>query len=609
MTSSGPLALSNVTRIKAQADQLLGQGRPMDAARLYRTVCALQPRDGEAWVKLSMAQRAANDLSGAEASARRAVLLLPASFLGHYALGLALHGKGARVEALACYRAAAKLAPYFPDLHYLSGLALQELGRVREAETAYRQAIAGRSNYIQAMSGLAAVLMALGDMAGAEALLGQIIALAPDSIEALANLAALRIKGGAAAEGMELYRRALELGPGRPDIHAQAAELMERMGNVDEAKEVIAAAPGAEDEPVGSLVMGRIALREDRFEDGLAALRPAREGSNVLLAAEADILAGQLLDRLGRYEDAFQIFAKGKGQSARAAGLDIEAPPQYLKQIALAQSLLTPGLAAVETDPGFGAPDFLIGFPRSGTTLLEQVLGGHPKIQTLDEVPAVTAMANGFMAMMGDGADLETLSASQIQDLRDIYFAAVEERMRLVPGMRLLDKLPLNLIWAPLIWRVFPQAKFILALRHPMDCCLSCFMQPFSMNEAMSSFVTLEGAAQVYAAAMTLWRSTAASLPLAVHTVRYEDLVRDLPGQAADVLQFLELDWDPRVLTPGVAARNRTIISTPSYQQVERPIYSHAINRWRRYERQVASVAPVLEDFIAWAGYPRPAEP
>ncbi len=372
---------------------------------------------------------------------------------------------------------------------------------------------------------------------------------------------------------------------------------------MDQARDAIAAAPGAENHPVGALVLGRIALREDRFEDGLAALEPALRSPSLVQSAEAEVLAGQLLDRLGRYDEAFQRVADGKRRAAQATGLDVAAPPAYLREIALARGLLGPGLAAVRPAEGSDAPAFLVGFPRSGTTLLEQVLDGHPAIQTLDEAPAVTAMANAFMALADGGADLGSLSGAQVEELRGIYFAAAERRATLRPGALLVDKLPLNLIWAPLIWRVFPEARFILALRHPMDCCLSCFMQPFSMNSAMASFVTVEGAAQVYAAAMQAWRDAAAALPLAVHTVRYEAVVNDLAGEAAGVLEFLGLEWDAGVLTPDATARAKPIVSTPSYQQVARPIYRQSVDRWRRYEARLAGVAPILEPFVAWAGY------
>jgi hypothetical protein len=166
-----------------------------------------------------------------------------------------------------------------------------------------------------------------------------------------------------------------------------------------------------------------------------------------------------------------------------------------------------------------------------------------------------------------------------------------------------VDKLPLNTIWAHLIWRVFPEARFILAIRHPLDVCLGCFMQHFAINSAMSSFLSLENTAAAYAAVMGLWRDLAGALPLKVHTVRYEDVVDDLAGQAAALLAFLNLPWDPAVLDHAGTARAKPIINTPSYHQVARPIYRDAAFRWRRYRPHLAGIADTVQPFVAMFGY------
>jgi len=604
MVTGGGRPMSPLAAMKLQADQLMAAGRAAEARALFARACSVDPKDADSRVKLSLAERALGRFPAAEAEARRAIKLRPQSFLGHYALGLALHAQGDPKGALRSYATAVGLQPRFPDLHYLRGVALQETGRVAEAEDAFRAALAGRADYVDAMVGLAGVLMLKGDASGAEELLRAAIARNPGASEALANLAALRAKVGAIDDALDLYRRAGEAAPGRADIQIQAADLLERQGQWAEAKGRLDALPDAAGDPAGALVLARIARRENRLEDGIKALEPARTAADLFLAGEAEVMTGQFLDSLKQPGLAFEHLVRGNRLTAEAMGVDLQAQPPYLADVAQARSLLTERLARrgpSTAPPRSPAPAFLIGFPRSGTTLLEQVLDSHPQVQTLDERPTVAALRQAYLGM--GGGDLDALSDVQIAELRDAYEAAVESQLDRRPGALVIDKLPLNIIWAHLIWTVFPEARFILALRHPLDACLGCFMQHFSVNTAMSSFLSLENTAATYAAVMGLWRDIDAALPLQVHTVRYEDVVADLQGQAAGVLEFLGLPWDPAVLDPGGTARAKAIISTPSYHQVARPIYSDAAYRWKRYEDQLAGVAPVVQPFVVAFGY------
>lgn len=587
----------------AEADRLMAQGRFVDARALFARACAVDRQSAELRVKLSLAERALGRFAEAEAEARRALKLNARSFLGHYALGLALHGWGDPAAAARCYERAISLEPRFPDLSYLLGVALQDVGRIAEAEATYRRAIELRPNYAQALSGLASVLVLSGQRIEAEALLREVLRIDANAPEALANLAALRVKAGALDEAMALYARAAELAPDRLDIRAQHADLLERQGRWEEAKAMLDAAPGVEREPTAALVRARIARREGRLEDGIAALEAAVAASDRILSGEAEIMIGQFLDALKRPDEAFVHLVAGNRLVAEAMGVDLSRPPPYLDEVARARALLTADLAAAPAVPSDGPAKrlaFLIGFPRSGTTLLEQVLGAHPDVQALEEQPTIDAVRERFFQMDTGLADL---SPSQIEELRAVYFAAADRLIARRPEALLVDKLPLNTIWTPLIWRVFPEARFILALRHPVDVCLGCFMQHFAVNAAMASYLSIENTAITYAAVMELWRDVSAALPLSVHPVRYEDVVADLPGQAAGLLAFLGLAWDEAVLDPAGAARAKPIINTPSYHQVSRPIYKDAAYRWRRYERHVAEAARTVQPFVEAFGY------
>lgn len=210
---------------------------------------------------------------------------------------------------------------------------------------------------------------------------------------------------------------------------------------------------------------------------------------------------------------------------------------------------------------------------------------------------AIEALPGGF-----DKA-LQNLRAPQRKRLRDIYRRELEKYGADFSKRIIIDKMPLNLVHVPIIAAVFPEAKIILALRHPADSCLSCFMQDFELNSAMMNFTRMATTVQLYDLVMDLWQRCEAHLDLNVQRVRYENLVADLRAEVSPVLEFLGLEWDEAVSDPAAHALARGTIRTPSYSQVTQPIYSSATDRWRRYAPFIADDLPVLEKHIAYFGY------
>ena len=251
-----------------------------------------------------------------------------------------------------------------------------------------------------------------------------------------------------------------------------------------------------------------------------------------------------------------------------------------------------------------GDPVFIIGFPRSGTTLLDTLLRGHPSIRVAEEADAAGVMVN---RLSGDSDErLETLANLQgrdVEDLRKTYFDALARHARPEDGVTLVDRFALNTVYAGEIHRVFPQARFILMLRHPADCVLSCFMQTFYETPANASFFTLEDSAHLYDRVFSLWRQYTDTLQLNVLQVKYEDLVTDAETTCRQILDFLEMPWHPGILEHERTARERPLIGTASYNQVTRPLYTEAQGRWQRYRAELEPALPVLDPWIGYFGY------
>lgn len=594
---------------KAKADQLALANRLDEAQVLYDSVCKTDPMDVEAWVKSSVTLRRLGRHADAESCARRAALLSPALAIVHHALAAALQCQGKLDEALAAYRRAIRLKPDYADAHYLLGNALMETGQLQEAEANLRRALELRPLFFEALSDLGAVLLMTGQVSAAPPVLEQALAMRPDSPEVLANLANLLEMDERVEEALALYQRALRARPDSLDVLAKQAELLEKAGRMEMATQALTQGLARDPaHPVLNLVAARLERREERHADGAARLeavlaRPMPENTR----GEAQLLLAQLYDRLGRTDEVLGHLTEGKRRTAAAADPEGSGRRRFLDKIDYYQALarhLGPSRLADPVGPESVSPIFLIGFPRSGTTLLEQILDSHPALRTMEEKPTAAALEQAFFDLTGGGTDaLDRLDSEQIATLRHVYWKETARHVSPVEGVRLVDKLPLNTVRVPLLWRIFPEARFILAIRHPCDVTLSCLMQNFGANDAMAGFTSLQSVAEIYARVMGAWREYAEHLPLHWHRIRYEDLVADFEPEARRLVDFLGMEWDDAVLDHTRHAQTRGLINTPSYHQVTQPIYQHARYRWKRYEQDFAPVLATLQPFIQHFGY------
>lgn len=414
----------------------------------------------------------------------------------------------------------------------------------------------------------------------------------PDEAPALLDLARALSALGRYDEADALYRRA----PSHAAAWFERGQLLERGNRLDRLPGLIAEAGQA-----GFRLAYLDALFLDRAGKTAAALAAARAmpaGDDPVRRA---LLIGRLADKAGEAAEAFAAYAEMNRLVAEAHPGVGRAAAEYRRHVAALGAMLTPAYAsgwAPAPKSARRSPVFLVGFPRSGTTLLDTLLMGHPDLHVLEEEPLLQRAAEA----LGDFVRVPRLDAAEVAHLRGLYFAALDARAP-PPGKVVVDKLPLNILGAPLIHRLFPEAKLIFAARHPCDVVLSCFMQNFDLNPAMANFLTLEEAARLYDLVLAFWHRACALLPLDVHRLRYEDLVAGTEGQMRALIAFLGLPWDGKVLDHQRTAIARGLIATPSYAQVAQPIYDRASGRWTRYRSQMADVLPLLAPWAEKMGY------
>lgn len=494
-----------------------------------------------------------------------------------------------------------------------------------------------RPNDANANQVLGILALRAGDHAGARAYLERADATAPGQVAILNTLAVATRGAGDVAAARRLYQRAGDLGsadawrnlgnleqaegnhdaaiaayetaaklePNDARAYAAMAQSFEQKHDVEQAKRCAQQALSlAPDNEIARLALARALLRENAHAAVEVAVAPVAQSKSATNRAMAWGLIGEARDKGGASREAFAAFAEANRALLEQHGALLRQTASPHHPDAVRRLTAFAENADVSRWSSLGpseAPVFLVGFPRSGTTLLDQVLSSHSRLICLEEKECFTPVI----------ADLATSDAMLVQDLSDADVAArradylrrlAAETGASAAGRMIIDKLPLNLIFLPLIRRLFPDAKIIFAMRDPRDVVLSCFQQRFGMNTAMVQFLELGTAAAYYDAVMTLFVVSRERFGLNLHVVRYEDVVADLEGAARGLADFLGAPFEPDMLAFRETALKRSI-GTPSARQVVQPLYARSVGRWRAYADDLAPALPVLNVWAERFGY------
>ena len=537
------------------------------AVSSYQQVVDAQPDDWETWNNLGNANRQMGDFDAAVAALKRAVELNPEAAPVRFNYATALGSAGALQEAEQEFR---RMANDFPnDTKPLSELHafLKEQGREEDALAAIEQAVQREPKNIELLLALASHLSSMLRGDEAEQTYRKVIALQPDNGQANLGLALC----------FELTNR--------------TSDLANLVGEAEQR--------GA---PTASMNFIRAFdhRRAKRFAEGVAALDQVPED---IETPRRWHLMGQLQEGLGNYEKSFDAYSRMNEIQRDDPTRPEDRAANYRQMIRDQREGLTEGWFSKwrndATRDERPAPVFLVGFPRSGTTLLDTMLMGHPNIEVLEEEPTLRSAAN----LINDFEALPTLPDEAIRRARDAYFETAKSLTPLKPGNLLIDKNPLSMNLLPYIYRLFPETKVILALRHPCDSVFSCHVTNFKLNDGMSSFIRLDTTAELYDLSFSYFDRARELLGMPVHQIRYEDVVEDQEGQLRSLIDFLGVDWSEEVLDHETTALGRGRIKTASYAQVAQPIYRQAAGRWQNYRKHLEPIFPVLEPWVAKFGY------
>lgn len=553
---------------RLEADLLKAQGRPAEAVWAYERVVHEQPDNFDALNNLGNARHESGDLDGAMDAFQRARTINPQSSTIHTNIARVLMSKDRYEDACFMLEKAALLAPQDPDPLLELGRTLTSIDHPEAALRALGDAARLNPRDPRIFNAIGLAFIDVFNQEQAERAFKFALQADPHSVNGYLNLGILFEKASRINELDTLVSSAKSNGVKGPEINYLEALLLSRSGNTEGALEL------AQSIPIGTINEATLAQ-----------------------------FIGLLADKIGKTDDAYRAFEDmNRAMAHSPLGLSVDRSAYQRAIDGLRENTTSEWLAkwpTVNVPKQPPSPVFLVGFPRSGTTLLDTILMGHSATHVLEEVPLIETVAKA----VGDLSNIARLGQSDVEQMRSLYFAELEKASPPPPGSVIIDKNPLSMIRMPLIHRLFPDAKIILAMRHPCDVVLSCYMQNFKPTEAMSSFLDLANASRTYDRIFAYWEKCQQVLPLNVHMLRYEAMIEDVEAEVRPLFDFLGLDWESSVLDHQKTAKKRGYIRTPSYAQVTEKVYSSASGRWQRYRKYMNEVLPILEPWVSRYGY------
>ena len=557
----------------------------------------------------------------------------------NYGTILQLQGKLQKAELY--YRQALELNPNYASAHANLGDILRTLGKLKEAEISTRKALELNPNFANAYSNLGSILMDLGNLQEAEFFQRKAIAINPNFANAYSNLGTILKDLGKLKEAEISTRKALELNPKLEIAFSNLGSILMDLGKLKEAecsyRKAIAINPNFADayfnlfryyEQINNLEYLKATLKEfnnvDIIKNELLLFRARLNFRNKEHKAAKELIdnisnlwiekinktqkiifwtyKGFIEDKFGNYDIAYSCFQKSKEEILYSRFSKYA----YFKYIdSYKKSIIIKGNDINYFNDGIEDSNlvFLVGFPRSGTTLLDTILRSHSDIEIIEEKPLIKNIEKFVQEKFKKQIDeISNLSNKDLTFLRNQYYE-LSKRYKTKNVKLFIDKLPLNTVCLPLINLLFPNAKIIFTHRHPYDTVLSCFQQSFEPNDAMANMMSIKSSSIIYDKVMESWDIYKKNLRLDFKTSKYEQLINNFDIHILNILEFLGVGWDKNLKNYRKTALDRGKINTPSSSQVVEPLYKTSIGKWENYKKYFVDCHQYLEKWVSYFDY------
>ena len=493
--------------------------------------------------------------------------------------------------------------PNIANVHNNLGIVYIKLKKFQDAKKFFNKTLEINPSHLDAYNSLGIVYAELGDLNQALFNVKKVLELNSNFVSAHNNLGLIYKKFEHFNEAETSFKKAIEIDFKFIESHYNLMELYEKGNQNDKLESIVNNFEKLfKANSITSLYRGHILYKKDLFLEAIKSLESFSIENNINLEVDRINLLGKSYDKIGNINDAFLSFEKANllNTNLKIEGInknnflnEIKIRINYFKNIKIVEKL-------PKQSQNYQDPVFMIGFPRSGTTLLDTILRSHPMIEVIEEKSSVKKIVNSLNKLSNNIFEgFNNIKDVNIKEIRKNYF---EDLLSYIDhhdkDSIYIDKLPLNIVYIAEILKIFPHAKFIISLRHPCDCILSCYMQNFKLNDSMSNFLNLKDTAVTYDLIMNLLKIYKSKFNFNFYEIKYENLISKFDNEIKNLLGFLELPWNDSVLEYQKTASERERIFTPSYDQVIKPLYLKSAGRWKKYENKLSNVYPILEPWI-----------
>ncbi len=565
--------------------------------------------DLEKSLNLALTQIEKNNLEKASNIYKKILKKYPNNFDANFNLGTIFAKKNNLEKSVALLENAALIDPTNEKIFNNLGLIYLNLGENDKALEKTKKAINLNPNSSTAYCHLGMIYLSLGNINEASESYFKSIKLNSNNITANYNLGNLFKRINNIEKSEQYLSKTIELDTVHLPAYNNLLELYDLSNQNDKFEELIKKAENNfQKNPTIILFRAKLYYKHKKFKEVVQSLENIKFGEDENFKEDTRLeTIAKSYDQLGNYIDAYKFFKQtnelkfktDKNNANKETYINI-----IKKRINYFSNLNNNDWKHQKNEDNFKDPVFLIGFPRSGTTLLDTILRSHPSIDVLEEKPIIDAFVKKLEKKIDSQFyNLRSPNPSLRAEMRNFYFNEKNKYLSNNQKVIIIDKMPLNIIYVGEILRFFPNAKFILAIRDPRDCVLSCFMQNFLLNNAMANFLNLNDTAKMYDLVMKLWQTYINKFSINYHTIKYEDLVSNFKNSITNLLTFLDTTWSEEVSEFYKTSQKRGMISTPSYNQVSQPLYSKSIGRWKNYENELSEVKQYLENWIKKYGY------
>ena len=504
----------NVDAFFNLGNALHDKGQLEESVEAYQKAVLIEPNYAEAHNNLGIALKDHGRLEEAKGAYIKAYKIKPDYVDAYNNLGLLLKDQGKFEEAIGEFAKALNIGPLNADVYFNMGIVLQEQGKIEAAKSAYSKAFNINPNFFDAYNNMGILLKDQGKLEEAIVAFKEALKIEPRNADVYFNMGFVFQSHGKLEEAMNAFTKSVSIKPDHVKAWANGANALERWNKIDRL-EVWLEKAIKNFKTIPSEIMffqAKLLWRNKKFNEAsaLISLIEIDQISDVQKPHYLDLKA-KCFDKLKAFDAAFECFSEMNAVIKKSSDYLNSNPEKYfddvrekLKQIKSGKVFSLGSFTRAEDDI---TPVFLIGFPRSGTTLLDTILRSHSKVQVAEEKPALKVAKtfierSGYIDPINQKLPIELIIKSQ-----KVYENELKKHIfEFIPNSLFIDKLPLNMIEAPFIHRLFPNAKFILALRHPLDSILSCWMQNFKLNPAMANMVDLNRIVDFYCIAMEIFQ-------------------------------------------------------------------------------------------------------